>query len=420
MFEIKKCRSCGSEDLTKILSLGEHYVSNFVESQEEQNNIPKVPLELVLCENCKLLQLKHNAPAELMWNEQYWYKSGINKMIRKDLKDIAKKSEKLIELKKADIVVDIGCNDGTMFDFHDKDKKIMLVGFEPSKNVAKEAESKGYKIIKDFFNADAFKKDFGDKKAKIITAISMFYDLEDPNKFLQDIVSILDKDGLFIIQQNYLASMLKNNAFDNICHEHREYYSLYSLRNLLDKHNLEIFDIELNDINGGSIRTYIKFKGSARPVPLEGAEERIRQVEKEEEEGELHTSKPYQEFASRVNDTKKQLLEFLRKEKENGKVICGCGASTRGNTTLQYFGLGPELITCIFDRNPDKWGKKTIGSLIPVESPDRVDEFKPDYQLVLIWHIFKGIGDDEKEFVKKGGKFILPLPEIKIIDEIED
>ena len=134
----------------------------------------------------------------------------------------------------------------------------------------------------------------------------------------------------------------------------------------------------------------------------------------------LHTLEPYQEFALRIDNTKKQLLEFFRREKVAGKIICGCGASTRGNTTLQYFELGPDLITCIFDRNPDKWGKKTIGSLIPIESPDRIDEFKPDHQLVLIWHIFKGIGDDEKEFVKKGGKFILPFPKIKIIDEMED
>jgi len=417
--EITECRSCGSGELKEIISLGEHYISNFIESEEEQEKIPKVPLELILCEDCKLLQLRHNAPQELMWNEQYWYKSAINRMIRDDLKDIIENTKKLVDLKKGEMIIDIGCNDGTMFDFCDKDN-LVLVGFEPSGNVAREAESKGFKIINNFFNAEDFKKEFGDKKAKVITAISMFYDLEDPNKFLGDIVSILDKEGLFIIQQNYLVSMLKQNAIDNICHEHREYYSLYPLKNLLDKHGLEIFDLSLNDINGGSIRTYIRFKGSKKPLPLEGAEERISGVEKEEKEMELHTSKPYQEFASRIDNTKKQLLEFFKRERAAGKVICGCGASTRGNTTLQYFGLGPDLITCIFDRNPDKWGKKTIGSLIPVESPDRIDEFKPDYQLVLIWHIFKGIGDDEKEFVKKGGKFILPFPKIKIIDKIED
>lgn len=415
---IEKCRACGSDKLVPIISLGEHYVSNFIESEEEQEKIPKVPLELILCEDCKLLQLRHNAPPELMWNEQYWYKSAINQMIRDDLRDIVEKTQRLIELKEGDIVVDIGCNDGTLFDFYRNE--VTLVGFEPSGNVAREAEAKGYKIIKDYFNAEAFKREFGDKKAKVITAISMFYDLEDPNKFLEDIVSVLDKEGLFVIQQNYLVSMLKQNAVDNICHEHREYYSLHSLKNLLDKHGLEIFDLSLNDINGGSIRTYIRFKGSEKPLPSEGAEARISRVEKEEREMELHTSKPYQEFALRIDNTKKQLIEFFKRERAAGKVICGCGASTRGNTTLQYFGLGPDLITCIFDRNPDKWGKKTIGSLIPVESPDRIDEFKPDYQLVLIWHIFKGIGDDEKEFVKKGGKFVLPFPKIKMIDKIED
>ena len=259
-YEITKCRSCNSEHLTPILSLGNQYVTNFIKSEEEQKNVPQVPLDLILCEDCKLLQLKHNAPPESMWSDQYWYKSGISLTIKEDLKDIVEKSQKIKELQENDIVIDIGCNDGTMLEFYEKDKNLKLVGFEPSGNVAKEAGEKGLHVINNFFNAENFKKDFGDEKAKLITAISMFYDLEDPNTFLEDIVSCLDTNGLFVIQQNYLVGMLENNAFDNICHEHREYYSLISMKKLLDKHNLEIFDVDFNLINGGSIRTYIKLK----------------------------------------------------------------------------------------------------------------------------------------------------------------
>jgi SAM-dependent methyltransferase len=413
-FEIKKCRSCGSEDLFPIISLGNQYVVNFVNSKEEGT---KCPLNLVLCNDCKLVQLKHNAPQESMWGDQYWYKSGINRMIREDLKDIVKNVKKLSNPKEGDIVIDIGSNDGTMLGFYD-DKNIKLVGFEPSKNVAREASSKGFHIINDFFNAESFKKEFGEQKAKVITAISMFYDLENPNKFLQDIISILDKKGLFIIQQNYLVTMLENNAFDNICHEHREYYSLYSLKKILDKYNLEVFDIEQNLINGGSIRTYIKFKENEELNSEEG-EKHIKEVEEKEKILGLDTKKPYMEFASRIESIKKELLNFLKKEKEAGKKICGLGASTRGLVLLQYFGVGPDLIECIFDRNPEKEGKLAIGSWIPITSPDNIEKYNPEYQLVLIWHIFKGIGEDEKEFVKKGGKFILPLQKFKIVDTLD-
>ncbi len=411
---VNKCRVCGSVDLLPIISLGDQYIVNFVDSKDEGE---KCPLELVLCNNCKLVQLRHNAPPELMWGNQYWYRSGINRMIREDLRDIVEKIEQISKPKEDDVIIDIGCNDGTMLEFY-KEKGLKLVGFEPSGNVSREAASRGFNIINDFFNEESFKKRFGEEKAKVITAISMFYDLEDPNKFMKDLISILDPQGLLVIQQNYLVTMLKNNAFDNICHEHREYYSLYSLNKLLNKYNLEVFDIEQNGINGGSIRTYIKFKNNNKLGSEEG-KKRVLDVERMEKELGLDSNAPYGEFASRIDSIKKDLLGFLEKEKKLGKKICALGASTRGLVTLQYFGIGPELIDCIFDRNPDKEGKLAVGSWIPITSPDNILKYNPDYQLVLIWHIFKGIGDDEKEFVKKGGKFILPLPQLKIVGELD-
>lgn len=416
--KIDRCRACGSYNLSEIISLGNQYVTNFIDSEKDHEKIPKVPLNLVLCEECKLLQLEHNAPPESMWSDQYWYKSGINRLIREDLQDVVEKSKKMVSLKGGDIVIDIGCNDGTLLNFYNKEEWLNLVGFEPSKNVAREAERKGFKVINNFFSSEEFIKNFGIRKAKLITAISMFYDLENPNQFLKDITFVMDREGLLVIQQNYLMKMLENNALDNVCHEHREYYSLTSLKNLLDRYKLEIFDIEENEINGGSIRTYIKFKDNTKIIGFIGAEERLRTAFEKEKMAGIDTIKPYKEFAGRISEIKKDLVDFLKKEKSEGKRICGLGASTRGNTALQFFELGPELIECIFDKNSDKWGKKTVGSCIPVESPERIHEFEPDYQLVLIWHIFKGIGDDEKEFVKRGGKFILPLPTCRITQEV--
>ena len=408
---ITKCRGCHSINIIPIFSLGEHYVSNFIKSEEEQGE--KIPINLILCQECKLLQLEHNASPELMWNEQYWYKSAINPIIRNDLKDIVEKSEKLIKLDYKDIVIDIGCNDGTMLEYY-QNKNLYLVGFEPCLNVALEAKTKGFSIIQNFFNATEFKNRFGYRKAKIITAISMFYDLDNPNKFLEDIKECLDKDGLFIIQQNYLVSMLEQNAFDNIVMEHRAYYSFYSLKSILEKHGLEVFDVELNDINGGSIRTYVKFKESTLKG-FEGAEKRILDLENKEEKLKLDTMKPYQEFAIRIDSIKKQVMDFLKQEKAKGKTIGILGASTRGNTTLQYFGITPDLVVGCAEANPDKWGKKTVGTLLPIISIDEMKEINPDYQLVLIWHLFEGIQDKEKDFLDRGGKFILPLPEFKIV-----
>lgn len=415
--EIIRCRACNSEELIPIISLGEHYVSDFV-ATGEQNRI-KIPLNLVLCNSCKLLQLKHNAPAEAMWGDQYWYKSGINRLIKEDLKDIVDSSEKLVNLKSGETVVDIGCNDGTMFEFYDKEG-VEKIGFEPSKNVAMEAKLKGFNIINNFFNADDFRREFGNRKVKIVTAISMFYDLEDPNKFLRDILSILDEDGLFVIQQNYLVSMLEQNAFDNICHEHRTYYSFTSLKNLLEKHGLEIFDIKLRDINGGSIRTYIRKKGNLNITTFNGAEQRLSQLKEKEKQLNLDTPKPYLEFAQRVDEIKWQILKFIESEKLKGKSFGVCGASTRGNTTLQYFGLNSRHIIAAAEANPDKWGKRTVGSMIPIISVDEMKKINPSYQIVLIWHLFEGLMEKEKEYLKSGGKFILPLPKFKVIEYSEE
>jgi len=411
--KIKGCRACSSEDLIPIISLGEQYVSNFISPGE--NSGTRVPLELILCSNCKLLQLRHNAPDEEMWGDQYWYKSGINRLIIEDLKDIVDSAEKIVALNKDDLVIDIGCNDGTLLGFYDKEG-INSVGFEPSKNVAKEAERRGFKIINNFFNSSDFIREFGNRKAKIITAISMFYDVDNPNQFLQDILSLLDEDGIFIIQQNYLVSMLEQNAFDNICHEHRAYYSLTSLNNLLKKHGLEIFDIKLRDINGGSIRTYIKRQGNSQINSFKDVKKRLAQLEEKEKLMLLDTSKPYEEFAQRIDNIKRHILTFIEKEKKNGKTFGVCGASTRGNTTLQYFGLNSNHILAAAEANPDKWGKRTVGSGIPVVSIEDMKKINPSYQIVLIWHLFEGLMEKEKEYLKNGGKFILPLPSFKIVE----
>jgi len=222
---------------------------------------------------------------------------------------------------------------------------------------------------------------------------------------------------LFVIQQNYLLTMLENNAFDNICHEHREYYSLISLKNILDKYGLEIFNIEQNEINGGSIRTYIRFKENEKLKGFKDAEQRIEKVLEKEKEVGLNTLKPYQEFADRISGIKEKLISFLDDEKEEGKKIWIYGASTRGNVALQYFGLDTTLIEGIADKNPDKEGKKTVGSLIPIFPPEKMREENPDYLLVNTWHFFDEIKKQEEELFNKGCKFVVALSEFRIFEK---
>ncbi|MBU3978670.1 class I SAM-dependent methyltransferase, partial [Patescibacteria group bacterium] len=324
---IIECRSCKSKTLSNVFSLGKSYLSDFV-----KNNIkpPRYPLSLIMCKNCYLLQLKHTTPASLLYTDHYGYKSGINQTMNDELKDIVNKTLDKFEGTEGKLrVVDIGANDGTLLKNYPK--SFERIGVEPIKKLAKECKKHADIVINDFFNYEAFEEKAGTKKANIITVISCFYDMEDPNTFVSDITKILNENGILVIQQNYLVKMLTQNAFDNIVHEHLEYYSLLSLQNLLIRHNLEVFDLELRELNGGSFRTYIGCK-SKRPISTRVYE----QMELEKIIG-LQRKKIYTDFAKRIRQNKKELYTFIRKGADAGKKIYVYGASTRGNTLLQYF-----------------------------------------------------------------------------------
>ncbi|MCX6760662.1 MAG: class I SAM-dependent methyltransferase, partial [Candidatus Nealsonbacteria bacterium] len=264
-------------------------------------------------------------------------------------------------------------------------------------------------FINDFFNYKSWHKKYDGKKAKIITAIAMFYDLDDPNGFVSSVAKCLDEKGVFVIQMSYLPLMLEQNAFDNICHEHIEYYSLESLNNLLKRHNLEAFDVELNDVNGGSFRIYIQHKGYRK------ISDRVRKMEKKEKRLKLSSKKTYKSFINRILALKKKLYNFIKSENKKGKKVYAYGASTKGSVLLQFFNLDNKMIKAVADRNPDKWGKKMIGTSITIISEEQARKEKPDYFLILPWHFLKEFVQREKKYLKSGGKFIVPLPKFKII-----
>jgi len=414
---VKKCRICKSEKLTPIISLGEQYLAGYTPKTNDPNpNLKKYPLELIRCDPskdpnaCGLVQLKHSVPPDMIYS-RYFYRSGINKTMTDNLKEIVEQAISKVKLEKNDIVADIGCNDGTLLKNYKK-LNVLAVGFDPAKNMAKFSRQTGAKIVVDYFNSKSFKENFGNEKAKIVTSIAMFYDLENPNIFVEDVSKILKKDGVWVIELSYLPSMLIQNAFDTIVHEHLEYYQFSVIEYMLKKFNLKPVNVILNDVNGGSIRIFIKHKN--QPLTKE-EKKRIKDLRKYEKDMKLDTDKPYQDFIHRCNKEREKLVSFIKNEVDAGKMILAYGASTKGNTLLQFYGLDNKLIKAVADRNPDKWGRKTVGTNLKIISEEDARKLNPDYFLALPWHFIKEFINREQKFLENGGKFLVPLPTFQVI-----
>jgi len=397
--KINHCLLCKNKNIEEIFSLGNLFVSNFVKKKQVKKGI-KAPLNLLHCKNCSLIQLSHIAPQEIMYRRFYWYRSGVTKIMKLGLKNIFSESLKHVKLKKSDVVLDIGANDGTLLNFYKK-RKIITIGCEPAKNLQKQLKKNCHFSINNFWDKIELNKILlknNLKKPKIITAIGMFYDLEEPNKFIKDAADSLDKNGIFIAQLMCLKTMIKKNDLGNICHEHIEFYSLKSLKFLFEKNGLEIFKLEENDINGGSYRIYCRkfVNGSIRLK-----KENVRKLMKD--------------FSKRVNINKKITVNFINKKIKEGKKIFLYGASTKGNTVLQYYGLNSKKIPFAAERSPEKWGKYTIGSGIKIISEKIARKINPDYFFVTPWGFIKEFVKREEKWLKKGGAFILPFPKFKLI-----
>ncbi len=396
------CRSCGSKNLWTFLDLGNQAIPRFPKSLVEK--VPHFPLELAKCEDCHLVQLSESVDRELLFRK-FWYQSGISSTIRSDLEKIAGEGRiQVSELKHGDVVVDIGCNDGTLLGFFDE--SVNRVGFEPAINMAKLARQNGSRIVEDYFSAQAFHK-VAFYQAKLVFAIAMFYDLENPVRFCQEVSECLEANGVFVVQQNYLGLMLKNTAYDNICHEHLTYFSLASLKKVLEKTDLEVYHVELNEINGGSMKTFIAHKG-ARTV-----DSTVAMVDQDEIEQNLEGKTVYQEFLYRVRSNARRLNRSL--EPSQGKKTMIYGAGTRGATLFQFASMfhRPEIVGAV-DNNPDKQGHYYIDTGIPIISRLGTLKNPPDYFLVLPYHIADEIIQKEKEAFPKTN-WIIPLPEFRIV-----
>jgi SAM-dependent methyltransferase len=404
----------------KLFSLGKLYVSDFI-NKDEDARAGKHDMTLVIDERYGAARLETCTPIHSMFGK-YWYRSGINQTMRTELKGIVDSVTSVQKLNEGDLWLDIACNDGTLLSFvPDGIKKL---GIDPAEDSFKNESSKiADEVIQDFFTLENFKKSkFKKKKAKVVTCIAMFYDLDEPVEFLKDVTKVLDDDGLFVLQMSYTPLMIKQLAFDNICHEHVYYWGLASIEKLLKKAGLKIVDCQLNDVNGGSFRIYIKKKKSdvttfATAPYRDVCNVRVESLIKWEKGLKLDKEEIWLDFYNRIEALKKETVDFIKAEKAKGKVICGYGASTKGNTLLQYFGLDNTLIDAIAERSPYKFGLKTIGTNIPILSEEDVRAMNPDYMLILPWHFISEFIKREDEFLSKGGKFIVPCPNFQIIEK---
>ena len=413
-----RCRICNSTALTPVVSLGDQYIAGAFAGADGKPPVQRrIPLDLVRCDPskdqdaCGLVQLRHSVPPKILYRS-YWYRSGINQTMRDNLAGIAQMGEEIAKLQAGDLVIDIGCNDGTLLKSY-QTKNLRILGFDLATNIVEYARKNGVQVVNDFFSAENLRNVYPDEKPKVITSIAMFYDLEFPHLFVGDIKSILHERGVWILELSYLPTMLEMNSFDTLCHEHLEYYGLAPMERLFAEHGLEVVDVTLNNMNGGSFRIAVGHAGKTKPG--DEARERVQDLRLKEFEMALDTDAPFAGFRKNIQKIKKDLGAFLKKAKKEKKLVHGYGASTKGNTILQYCETTPDLVPAIADRNKDKWGSYTIGTNIPIISEEESRQKKPDYYLVLPWHFIDEMKKRESAFLKRGGKFVLPMPNVHVV-----
>jgi hypothetical protein len=411
--EVKRCRICGNRDLPVVLDLGEQMLTG-VFPKTKGEPLTKGPLRLVKCTGgqdvCGLVQLQHSYDLGEMYGDNYGYRSGLNASMVAHLHGNVRNILQRTPVAADDIVVDIGSNDSTTLQAYPA-TGVTLVGFDPTGVKFHAYYPPHIRLISDFFSAREFAAQFPERKAKIVTSFSMFYDLEQPMKFMQEIHDVLADDGVWVFEQSYMPSMLEMNAYDTVCHEHLEFYGVRQIKWMTDRVGFRILDIELNDVNGGSfLVTVTKSGGDNTPASV------VQTLLDEEVRRGMGTLAPYRKFAENAARSRKELLAFISSAHCEGKTVAALGASTKGNVLLQYCGLTDREICCIGDVNVDKVGSFTPGTWIPIVSEDAALEMKPDYFLVMPWHFRRFFENVER---LKGFTLVFPLPVLTVVARTE-
>lgn len=407
--KVEKCRICGGTNLVRVLDLGEQMLTG-VFPREKGGNVTVGPLHLVKCvggdDACGLLQMEHSYDLGEMYGENYGYRSGLNASMVEHLNDKVKRILGLVELRKGDLVIDIGSNDSTTLQAYPPSGPV-LVGVDPTGVKFHSYYPPHIQLIPDFFSSALVKERFPGQKAKVVTSFSMFYDLEDPMGFMRQVYDVLADDGVWVFEQSYMPTMLDTNSYDTVCHEHLEFYALRQIKWMADRVGFKILDVEFNDINGGSFSvTVSKSHGNSTVAPA------VQKILDDETAKGLDTLLPYQEFAERVVQTKRDLLKFIETAHVEGKTVAVLGASTKGNVLLQYCGLTTKEVEYVGEVNPEKFGCYTPGTWIPIIPEQELLANKPDYMIVLPWHFKKFFITNKK---LSGMNLVFPLPEVEVV-----
>ena len=407
--KISECRVGKTSHMVSVLNLGEQSLTG-VFPRDAAEHVTRGPLELLWCPESGLLQLGHSYESSEMYGDNYGYRSGLNQSMVDHLTSKVRHLERLVSLEPGDVVLDIGSNDCTTLKAY-QSKDIRRIGIDPTGRKFAEYYPPDIKLVPDFFSAAAYRSVM-EKPARIVTSIAMFYDLDDPVAFARQIEEVLADDGIWHFEQSYMPSMLRLNSYDTICHEHLEYYSLAVVEKILGAAGLKVIDVAMNNINGGSFAvTATKVGNKSRKVNHAVVQWLLEQ----EDRMGINTPRPYRDFEERVYRHREDLVRLIRGLVADGKKVLGYGASTKGNVVLQFCGLTANDIPAIAEVNPEKFGRVTPGTHIPIISEAEARAMNPDYFLVLPWHFKDGILRREKEYLAQGGKFIFPFPEIEIV-----
>lgn len=401
------CRSCGERELITILSLGKTPLANALLTREQLSQKERTfDLDLVFCPSCSLIQITETVPPEELFREYFYLSSFSETMLRHSEENV----QELIQSRDLDgnsLVVEIASNDGYLLQYY-KRAGVPVLGIEPARNIAQTAVERGIPTICEFFDTDLAQKLIADgKRADIVHANNVLAHVPDLNGFVRGIQSLLKDSGVAVIEVPYVKDMIDRNEFDTIYHEHLCYFSLTALDNLFRRHGLLISDVKRLDIHGGTLRIYARKKDSAQSAVVE---------KMLAEEGEwVRNDDFYRGFGEEVERLRRDLVHTLSSLKAEGKRIAVYGASAKGSTLLNYFGLGRPLLDFVVDRSTIKQGHYTPGTHLPIYSPAVLLNEKPDYVLLLTWNFADEILQQQSEYRKQGGRFIIPIPQVRVV-----
>jgi hypothetical protein len=405
---IERCRICGGEVLEPILDLGAQALTGvFPRSTNEP--VSQGPLDLVKCHGeggCGLVQLRESYDPDEMYGQNYGYRSGLNASMVAHLRDVVSSVCRRVELGPGDLVIDIGSNDSTLLQGYAV-QGLERLGVDPTGRKFSSFYPPGIALLPEFFTASSVRGAVGPRKAKALTSIAMLYDLEEPLRFFAEVREVLHDEGVWVFEQSYLPTMLRMNAYDTVCQEHLEYYGLSQIRYMTERAGFKIVGVELNAVNGGSFCVAVAKRESSHPEAVDAVDALL------EEEDPLRGLGPYEEFRTRVFRHRDDLRALLLDLKARGESVLGYGASTKGNVILQFCGITPELLPAIAEVNPDKYGRVTPGTGIPIVSEDEAKSRNPRNLLVLPWHFRENLIERERDYLRSGGRLIFPLPRIE-------